>query len=135
MKIVFITILFVIVSALLQHITHEIFHIVVGKLVGLSLVSVKWFTFHGGTKVTFKGEEEIISCNNGSIPKEWIIENLAGIIGTTVMSYIFVIIYLILPTGYVKLLFWVLLRYCYKLLMLIFSELLLKKTKNKLIII
>lgn len=108
MKSFLIIILFFVVSVLLQHITHELFHIIVGKIVGLSLVSVKWFTYHGGTKVTFKGEEEIINSSDNNIPKEWVIENLAGIIGTTIMSYIFVVIYLILPIGYIKLLFWLL---------------------------
>lgn len=107
MKNILIIILFLAMSALLHHITHEIFHIIVGKLVGLSLVSVKWFSFHGGTKVTFKGEDEITN-SKYNIPKEWVIMSLAGMIGTTVISYLFVAIYLILPIGYIKLLFWVL---------------------------
>ena len=108
MKNTFIIILFIVMSGLLQHITHEMFHVLVGKLVGLSVINIKWFSYHGGTKVTFKDEDEIINKSDGHIPKEWVVMNLAGIVGTTIMAYLFVFIYLILPIGYIKLLFWIL---------------------------
>ena len=106
MKTAFVIVLFFAVSGLTYHICHELFHIIAGRICGLSLISVKWFSFHGGTKVTFKGEEDII--NSNEVPRSWLIMSLAGIIGTTLMSYIFVLVYLLLPVGYVKLLFWVL---------------------------
>ena len=107
-KVAIIIILFIIISGLLQHIIHELLHIIVGKLLGLELLSVKWFTYHGGTKVTFKDEDIILSNRDDKIPKQWIIMNLAGIVGTTVLAYIFVLVYWVLPMGYLKLLFWVL---------------------------
>ena len=108
MEKVAIIILFIIISGLLQHIIHELLHIIVGKLLGLELLSVKWFSYHGGTKVTFKDEDIILSNRDDKIPKQWIIMNLAGIVGTTVLAYIFVLVYWVLTMGYLKLLFWVL---------------------------
>ena len=46
-------ILFLMVSCLLQHISHELLHIFVGKKMGLSINKIQWFTYHGGTKVFF----------------------------------------------------------------------------------
>ena len=107
-KIVFLIIVFLVISGLLQHIIHEMLHILVGKLLGLYVVSVNWLSYHGGTKITFKGEEKVINISDENIPKKWIIMNLAGIIGTTLLAYIFVLIYSLLPKGYIKLFFWVL---------------------------
>lgn len=108
MKTAFIILIFLVVSGALQHITHEAFHIAVGKLSGLTLTGFKPFSHHGGSKVTFKGEEEVINNSDVSIPKEWIVMNLAGIVGTTLLAYVFVPIYILLPAGYTKLFFWVL---------------------------
>ena len=107
-KITVMILIFIVVSGLLQHIAHETFHIVIGKLSGLTLISAKLFTYHGGTKVTFKDEEEVINNSDECIPKKWIIMNLAGIIGTTSIAYIIILIYSLLPIGYIKLFFWVL---------------------------
>ena len=100
-------ILFLMVSCLLQHISHELLHIFVGKKMGLSINKIQWFTYHGGTKVFFDGEEQILESDR-DIPKEWIYMNLAGIIGTTIFAYLFCIIYFLLNIGYLKLFMWVL---------------------------
>ena len=98
-------ILFLIVSCLLQHISHELLHIFVGKKMGLSINKIQWFTYHGGTKVFFDGEEQILESDR-DIPKEWIYMNLAGIIGTTILAYIFCVLYFLLGVGYLKLFIW-----------------------------
>ena len=54
MEKVAIIILFIIISGLLQHIIHELLHIIVGKLLGLELLSVKWFSYHGERKSHLK---------------------------------------------------------------------------------
>ena len=63
-------ILFLIVSCLLQHISHELLHIFVGKKMGLSINKIQWFTYHGGTKVFFDGEEQMLESDR-DIPKEF----------------------------------------------------------------
>ncbi len=100
-----ITILFLIVSCLLQHISHELLHVFVGKRMGLTLNKIQWFTFHGGTKVFFDGEEQILELDK-DIPKEWIYTNLAGVIGTTILAYLFCAVYFLLDIGYLKLFMW-----------------------------
>ena len=100
--------IFLAAAGFLQHVTHELCHIIAGKLVGLELVRVEWFSHHGGTKVVFGDEETVIRNSDVHVPKEWIIINLAGIAGTTLLAYLFAGIYLLLPLGYPKLLFWVL---------------------------
>lgn len=98
-------IIFLIVSCLLQHISHELLHVFVGKKMGLSLNKIQWFTYHGGTKVFFDGEEQIVELDK-EIPKEWIYMNLAGIIGTTILAYLFCVVYFLLDIGYLKLFIW-----------------------------
>ena len=98
-------ILFLIVSCLLQHISHELLHIFVGKKIGLSINKIQWFTYHGGTKVFFDGEEQIAELDK-DIPSEWIYMNLAGITGTTILAYLFCAVYFLLDIGYLKLFIW-----------------------------
>ena len=100
-----IVILFFFVSCLLQHISHELLHVFVGKKMGLSLNRIQWFTYHGGTKIFFDGEEQILKLDK-DIPKEWIYTNLAGIIGTTILAYLFCAGYFLLDIGYLKLFMW-----------------------------
>lgn len=107
MKKIIVVIVFLIISCILQHISHELFHVIAGKKLGLSLVKIQWFTYHGGTKVYFKGEDEVVQRDN-NIPKEWVYMNLAGILGTTILAYFFGVIYFILDMGYMKLFMWVL---------------------------
>ncbi len=102
----FMIFLYFVISAVLQHLTHESLHILVGKLCGLKLVSVQWLTYHGGTKVTFAGEEMLDM--EGKKPLSWILMTLAGICGTTLAAYCFVTVFFLLPMGYLKLFFWVL---------------------------
>lgn len=108
MKTFLIITLFLLISGLMQHVIHEILHLAVGKCVGLSVKHVTWFSHRSGTKVTFQDEDAVIRNSDHHIPKEWIIMNLAGIIGTTLAAYIFVLIYLLLPLNLCKLFFWVL---------------------------
>ena len=98
-------ILFLIVSCLLQHISHELLHVFVGKKMGLKLHKIQWFTYHGGTKIFFDGEEQVLKLEK-NIPKEWIYTNLAGIIGTTILAYLFCAVYFLLDIGYFKLFMW-----------------------------
>ena len=98
-------IIFLLVSCMLQHVSHELLHVFVGKKMGLSINKIQWFTYHGGTKVFVEGEEQVIE-SDGDIPKEWIYMNLAGIIGTTIFAYLFCIIYFLLNIGYLKLFMW-----------------------------
>ena len=98
-------IIFLLVSCVLQHVSHELLHVFVGKKMGLSINKIQWFTYHGGTKVFVEGEEQMIE-SDGDIPKEWIYMNLAGIIGTTIFSYLFCVIYFLLNIGYLKLFMW-----------------------------
>lgn len=107
MKLFFLIVLFIVISGLMYHILHEILHIIVGKKAGLKLLSIQWFSYHGGTKVTFEDEEKISDENNKNIPKAWIYMSLAGIIGTTLTAYMLVLAYLLLPSGYVRLFLWV----------------------------
>lgn len=102
-----IIIIFLLVSCVLQHVSHELLHVFVGKKLGLSIIKIQWFTCHGGTKVFFEGEEQVIESDE-DIPKEWIYMNLAGIIGTTIFAYLFCVIYFLLNIGYLKLFMWVL---------------------------
>jgi hypothetical protein len=108
MKTYIIIAVFLVISGLMQHFTHELMHIIAGRLCGLSLVSVKWFGSHGGTKVTFEGEEEVLKRCGEGVPWEWVVMNIAGIAGTTALAYLFTAVYLLLPAGYAKLFFWVL---------------------------
>ncbi len=98
-------ILFFVVSCVLQHVLHELLHVYVGKKVGLSINRIQWLTYHGGTKVYFEGEEQVVELDR-DIPKEWIYMNLAGIIGTTLFAYLFFVIYFSLNIGYLKLFMW-----------------------------
>ena len=107
MKIYALIIIFLVVSSLIYHISHELFHIIVGQKAVLKLVSVQWFGYHRGTKVTFENEEKICDENNRDIPKAWIYMSLAGIIGTTLTAYILVLVYMLLPSGYIRLFLWI----------------------------
>ncbi len=66
-----VVILFLIVSCVLQHVSHELLHVFSGKKLGLPINKIKWFTYHGGTKEYFEGDEQIVELD-GDIPKEWI---------------------------------------------------------------
>ncbi len=107
MKTYALILLFIIIAGFLYHVTHEFFHIVIGKKAGLKLTGVQWFTYHGGTKVSFEGEEKITDDDNEKISKEWIYMSLAGITGTTLTGYVLAVVFLLLPIGYVRLFFWV----------------------------
>ncbi len=98
-------IIFFIISVLLQHVTHELMHVFVGKKQGFVITKIQWFTYHGGTKVFVEGEEEVV---NGDVPitKAWVYMNAAGIFGTTLLAYVFWGIYLLFPMGYLKLFLW-----------------------------
>ena len=98
-------IIFLMISCVLQHVSHELLHVFIGKKMGLSINKIQWFTYHGGTKVYFEGEEQVVELNR-DIPKEWIYMNLAGIIGTTIFAYLFCAIYFLLDIGYLKLFMW-----------------------------
>lgn len=93
------------VSCVLQHVSHELFHVFIGKKMGLLINKIHWVTYHGGTKIYFEGEEQIVKSDR-DIPKEWIYTNLAGIIGTTIFAYLFCIIYFLIDIGYFKLFMW-----------------------------
>ena len=107
MKYYIILLSLVLISALLCHITHELLHVLIGKICGLKLVSIEWFKYHGGTKVTFENEQEITDDSNSNIPKAWTWETLAGIAGNTLLAYFFIIVYSFMVSGYIKLFFWV----------------------------
>ncbi len=77
MKTFLIITLFLLISGMMQHIIHEMLHLAVGKCVGLSVEHVTWFSHHGGTKVTFQDEDAVIRNSDHSIPKQWIMMNLA----------------------------------------------------------
>lgn len=98
-------IIFFMVSCELQHVSHELFHVFIGKKMGLLINKIHWVTYHGGTKIYFEGEEQIVKSDR-DIPKEWIYTNLAGIIGTTIFAYLFCIIYFLIDIGYFKLFMW-----------------------------
>lgn len=98
-------ILFLIVSCLLQHVSYEFLHVFGAKKMGLTIKKIQWFTCHGGTKVFIDGEEQILASDR-DIPKEWIYMNLAGIIGTTILAYMFCVLYFLLGIGYLKLFIW-----------------------------
>lgn len=102
-----IILIFVIISASLQHIIHELSHAVVGKICGLKLIKIQWLTFHGGTKVFFENEPDF-SDDTAHISKQWAYMSAAGIFATNTLAYLFAIIYFILPVGYFKLFMWVL---------------------------
>ena len=100
-----IIVFFLIIGCLLQHVSHELLHVFVAKKTGLTVKRIQWFTYHGGTKVFIDGEEQILG-SDGDVPKEWVYTNLAGIIGTTILAYIFCAIYFLLDVGYLKLFIW-----------------------------
>lgn len=109
MQKIVLVLVFLVMACLWQHVSHELLHLIVGKKMGLLPIKVQWFTYHGGTKVFFEGEEEIL---NGSldkdkdVPREWIWMNLAGILGTNVMAWALCLLYQFLPLGYLKLFVW-----------------------------
>ncbi len=96
-----------IISASIQHVTHEILHLIVGKCFGLKFLRIQWLTYHGGTKVFFDNEPDL-SAKTENISKKWVYMSAAGIIGTNILAYVFVLIYYLLPIGYCKLFIWVL---------------------------
>ena len=110
MKYYVLLLIFTAAAGLSCHIIHELLHIIVGKICGLRLVSVEWFRAHGGTKVTFENEQEVTGESDSNVSKAWLYMNLAGITGTTLLAYIFVIVFRILPPGYPKLFFMVISR-------------------------
>mgnify|MGYP006383503253 CR=1 FL=1 len=105
-KRILIIILFMIISGALQHVTHELLHLIIGKLNGLKFLKIQWLTYHGGTKVFFENEPDFGKSEEFS--KSWVYMSSAGIIGTTVLAYFFVVIYCFIPLGYFKLFMWVL---------------------------
>lgn len=96
-----------IISGAIQHIVHELFHLIIGKLNGLKFIRIQWLTYHGGTKVFFEDEPDL-SKESKNIPKKWVYMSAAGIVGTTALAYIFSVIYYFIPLGYCKLFMWVL---------------------------
>lgn len=102
-----IIVIFMIVSALLQHISHEMLHVIVGKYNGLKLIKIQWFTYHGGTKVFFEDEPNFTE-KEVNISKEWMYMSAAGIVGTSILAYMLFILFNLLPLGYLKLFMWVL---------------------------
>lgn len=107
MKKILIIILFLIISVLIQHVTHELLHVLVGRLMGFSLKRIQWFTYYGGTRVFFENEPEI-SDEATDVPKEWFLTSAAGIVGTTLLGYISVFIFAVIPTNLFRLFMWVL---------------------------
>ena len=102
-----IIVIFMIVSTLLQHISHEMLHVIVGKYNGLKLIKIQWFTYHGGTKVFFEDEPNFTE-KEVNISKEWMYMSAAGIVGTSILAYMLFILFNLLPLGYLKLFMWVL---------------------------
>ena len=102
-----IIVIFMFISAVIQHVSHEMLHVIVGKLNGLKLVKIQWFTYHGGTKVFFENEPDF-TMETFYISKEWLYMSAAGIVGTNVLAYLFLMLFYILPIGYLKLFVWVL---------------------------
>lgn len=102
---IFLIIIFFIISALLQHVTHELMHVFVAKKQGLVVTKIQWFTYYGGTKVFIEGEDAVV---NGEAPvtKAWVYMNAAGIFGTTLLAYVFCGIYLVAADGIFKLFLW-----------------------------
>jgi hypothetical protein len=97
----------VFISGLLYHIVHELSHVIVGKICGLKLVKIEWFSRrHRGTKITFENEEIIIDESNHDIPKAWLFTNMAGITATIFIGYILTIIFLLLPPDHIRLSVW-----------------------------
>lgn len=96
---------FLIVSVLVQHIIHELMHVFVARMQGLKVEKIQWFTYHGGTKIYVKNEEKIIN-SEMLITKQWILMNIAGISTTTVLGYIFVVVFYLLPMNLFKLFVW-----------------------------
>ena len=107
MKKFFIIALFLIISVLIQHVTHELLHVLVGRLMGFKLKRIQWFSYYGGTRVFFENEPEI-SDDSSDIPKEWFLTSAAGIVGTTLLGYISVFIFAVIPTNLFRLFMWVL---------------------------
>ena len=107
MQRILIIIIFMFICALIQHVSHEMLHVIVGKLNGLKLIKIQWFTYHGGTKVFFENEPDFTT-ETFNISKEWVYMSAAGIVGTNVLAYIYLLLFYILPFGYLKLFIWVL---------------------------
>ncbi len=107
MKKIIIIALFSCISVLIQHVIHELSHVFIGRTQGLKVEKIQWFTYHGGTKVFFSGEEKILN-HESPITKQWIYMNIAGVVSTTLLAYVFMGLYYIVPVNYLKLFLWIL---------------------------
>lgn len=56
---------FLLISIMLQHIIHELMHVIVAKSQGLIVEKIQWLTYHCGTKVFIKDEDKVV---NGEMP-------------------------------------------------------------------
>lgn len=98
----FICICFIIACAALQHITHELSHVLAAVICREKVTRIQWLTYNGGTKVFFLNEPDF---DTAPIPKRWAFISAAGFIGTNILAYIFTVVFLLVPSGYVKLFF------------------------------
>ncbi|MGL4335476.1 MAG: hypothetical protein ACRCST_01190, partial [Turicibacter sp.] len=84
-------------SVMLHHIIHELSHVVMAKSNGVAIIRIHWFTYSKifGTRVFYENEP---SHNEVLIDKKWGWIASAGFLSTTLLGYLFFIIYLVFKT-------------------------------------
>jgi hypothetical protein len=82
-----------------QHIIHEYSHVLAAVILKEKVSHIQWLTYHGGTRVFYENEPDLSSRN---IPKKWAVISGAGFITTTLLSYLFLLLYFIIENVWIK---------------------------------
>ncbi|MBQ8195617.1 MAG: hypothetical protein IJZ47_09655 [Oscillospiraceae bacterium] len=98
----FVLICYIIICAVLQHITHELSHVLAAVMCREKITRIQWLTYNGGTKVFFRNEPDF---DTAPVAKKWAFISAAGFIGTNILAYIFTVVFILVPAGYIKLFF------------------------------
>jgi hypothetical protein len=92
---------FLIVALCIQHPIHEFSHVIAARLCGEKITRIQWLTYNGGTRVLYENEPD---SSSEKISKKWLFISGAGFITTTILGYLFTILYFVASNDWLKLL-------------------------------
>lgn len=86
-------------ASCLQHLIHEFSHVLAAMITGEKVTHIQWFTYHGGSRVFYENEPDL---NTENINKKWIFIAGAGFLVTTLLGYLFTMLYFIVSNNWLK---------------------------------
>ncbi len=90
---------FSLAALIFQHLIHELSHVLAARLCGEKVIRVQWLTYHGGTRVFYENEPDPGSEETN---KKWMLIAGSGFITTTILGYLFTVLYFVVANGLLK---------------------------------